>query len=123
VTTGKARKRTQAITALLTSRTLDAAAAACQVSKRTLIRWLQDEGFKREYEQAKDELLESTINALRGNGFEAAAVLRRIAKNPKAPFAARVSAARANIETLLRGVELQDLERRLRVLEELGKGN
>lgn len=123
MTTGKARKRTQAISALLTNRTLDAAANACGLSKRTLIRWMQEPAFKCDYERAQDELLESTLNALRGSGWDAARVLRSIAGNRKAPYPARVSAARASLETLLRGVEIQDLEKRIRALEEVAKEN
>ena len=120
--TGKSRKRTQAIGALLKHRTIAEAAAACGVTARTVLNWLNEPEFKQEYEQAKADLLESTINALRKGGFDSVNVLRTIAENGEAPAAARVSAARAMLELLLRGVALEEIEARIRQLEQNLKG-
>ena len=50
--TGQTRKQEQAIAALLTETTIEAAATVCGVSLRTLKRWLADDGFQREYRAA-----------------------------------------------------------------------
>ncbi len=116
--TGKERKRTQAIAELLKRRTIAEAANACGITSRTLLSWLAEPAFRRDYDNAKRDLLESTINHLREGGFDAVAVLREISRNESSPAAARVGAARGTIELLLRGVALMELEGRIQKLEE-----
>lgn len=106
-----------AIASLLGGRNIAAAAAQCGVSKRTLQRWLKHESFRRNYDDAKRELLEGTINKLRSVGGEAVDALREVVTDGEAAAAARVSGSRAILETLIKAVEVQELEKRIGELE------
>ncbi len=115
--TGKTRQMDAAIEGLMTCRTIGEAAAKAGVSKRTLQRWMKHEGFKKQYGRAKAELLEGTINRLRSEGWKGVEILSKIAGDNKTSSAARVSAASRLLETLMKAVEIQDLQQRLDALE------
>lgn len=114
---GQTRRMDEAIAALLTERTQADAARKIGVSRRTLMNWLKHESFRRRYEAAQRELLESTINGLRSAGGEAVEALRDVVNDAEAGATARVSGSRAILENLLRAVEFQDIERRISELE------
>jgi len=107
----------QVIAAILAAPTLKDAAASLGCTPRTVQRWMKHEGFRKQYERAKAELLEGSINALRGAGWQGVSTLREVARDTKTPAAARVSAARAILELLLRGIETQELAERIERLE------
>lgn len=111
------RRSEQVIAALLAAPSLKAAAESLGCTPRTIQRWMAQEDFRQEYDRAKAELLEGAINALRTSGWEGANTLRELAKDAATPPAARVSAARALLELLLRGIETQELEERIQRLE------
>src|ERR1700733_4507273 len=100
--TGKGRKRTQAVGALLEARTIAEAAEACKITPRTLLNWLGEPEFQAEYRSAKDQMLEGAINRLRVAGFDAARRLHQIAIDTKAPLPVVVSAAARLLELLLK---------------------
>ncbi len=79
--------------------------------------WLASDWFQTEYQAAKKQLLDSTINQLRTIGSEGVAALHDVVVNVENPPAARVSAARAILEVLLKAVEIQDITTRLERLE------
>ena len=114
---GKERLMDSAIASLLAGRNIAAAAAACGVSKRTLQRWLKHDEFRKQYDAAKRELLEGTINKLRSVGGEAVEALREVVTDGEAAAGARVSGSRAILETLIKAVEIQELEKRVGELE------
>lgn len=120
---GQTRRMDEAIAALLTERTQADAARKIGVSRRTLMNWLKHEGFRRRYEAAQRELLESTINGLRSAGGEAVEALRNVVTDAEAGAAARVSGSRAILETLLRAVEFQDIQQRIAALEKMLEGD
>lgn len=111
------RKREAAISALLSAVTLAEAAAQCGISEATLRRWRQEPEFEAEYRNAKGQLLETTINRLRIIGIDGVMALHRVAVDKDSPAGAVVSAGRAIAEVLLKAVEVQDMEERLRKLE------
>jgi hypothetical protein len=110
-----------AIAALLSTRTVRAAAVKCKLSEPTLYRLLQLPEFKTKYRAARRELVENTITQLQRDGADAAAALREIVKDKKTAASVRVSAARVILETGIKAVELIDLSERLDRLEELEK--
>lgn len=110
-------KQSAAIAALLTSSTNEAAAKKAGVSLRTLNRWLVEPNFRRALRLAQDEALERTFNRLAAVGAEAVQVLLEVAADKEAAPAARVSAARAILENLLRYTELHSLAERIAALE------
>jgi hypothetical protein len=107
----------EAIAALLVCRTQADAARKIGVSRRTLLHWMKHEGFRRRYEAAQRELLESTINGLRSIGGDAVVALRDVVTDAASGAPARVSGSRAILENLLRACELQDVARRISELE------
>jgi hypothetical protein len=121
--TGQTRKQEQAIAALLTETTIEAAATVCGVSLRTLKRWLADDGFQREYRAARRHLVERATGRLREAMGRAVKVLDEVAADKEAASAARVTAASRIIELGLRSHEVEDLQERLERLErEMEKG-
>jgi hypothetical protein len=109
-------RQQQALRALLERPTIAAAAESCNLSERTLFRYLEDEDFRAEYRRLRARLVEEVVADLQKGGVEAVGVLRR---NFEAESeSAQLRAARTVLEFMLRGTELVDLEARLAALEE-----
>jgi len=115
--TGKARQMEAAIQSLLTCRTIVEAAEQCQVSRRTLHRWMKHERFKRQYDAAKKGLLNGAINRLRMAGFDAGERLHEVIKDKDAPVSSAVFASGKVYDLLLKATEIEDLSERLDKLE------
>lgn len=114
----KERFRELAISALLSSRSVETAARKVGVSAKTLSRWLKDEEFRAEYQSVKKDLLRAGIGNLARKVFDAAEVLGEVAKKKGRPYqAARAHAATAIIRLSLDADVTDDLETRLRKLE------
>ena len=109
-------RQQQALRALLEHPTIAAAAENCNLSERTLHRYLQDPDFGAVYREERRHLTDEVIAALQKSGTSAVAALRNALSNENA--AVRVRAARAVLQYLFVGVELADLEERIKVLEE-----
>ena len=107
----------QAIAALLSERTIAAAAKKAQVSERTLYTWLDDPAFAEAYRKARREVVQQAIARLQQASGDAVNALRSIARNTKAPMSVRVSAASKILELAIKAVELEEIEARLSVLE------
>src|SRR3990172_5995700 len=71
------RKQEQAILALLSEPTIEAAAEACGVGQATLWRWMQLPSFQSEYRAARRWLVEASIGTLQYATTEAVETLRR----------------------------------------------
>jgi hypothetical protein len=112
------RKQEVAIAALLTAPTIADAAHAANISQPTLWRWLQREAFQATYRQARREAVSQAMAYLQQVAGEAVDTLRAVMQDSQKPASARVSAARAVLELAIRGIELEDLEARLQVLEQ-----
>jgi hypothetical protein len=113
----KDRKTEQAIAAVMRCRTIKEAAADCGLSYGALKMWLKQDWFRAEYDEAKRQMLDSTINQLRTAGGDAVSLLHKVVKNPKLATTPRVTAARAIVELLLKCVETQDIVARLERIE------
>lgn len=111
-------KQRRAISALMTSKSKEAAAAKAGVSPRSLSRWLTDPDFQVAVRLAQDEALERAFSHLVEQATAAVAVLADVAADTEATPAARVSAARALLENALRFAELNALAARVAALEE-----
>jgi hypothetical protein len=105
------------ITAILSCRTIKEAAEQSRVSERSIMRWLKEPEFQTQYQAAKSELLQATVNRLRTVAMDAVTTLHVVATEESNPPASRVSAGRAILEMLLRAVEVEDLCKRLDRLE------
>ena len=121
---GKAREHEKAITALLSTSSIEAAARKCGVTKRTLLRWMKDEDFCTEYRDTRKRLLRAATARLSRNAFRAADVLDKIFSGRPMPYqAARVAAAATTLRLAGEFDIIEDLELRIRKLEEQTRGN
>lgn len=113
-------RQKRALAALLTSTTIQEAAAQAKVPYSSVRRWLKsDEEFRGEYEAVLREATEGAAAQARQGMGEAIVTLREIMGDTKAAPNARVSAARTLLESGGRLLELQELEGRMRELERL----
>jgi hypothetical protein len=110
-------KQAQALSALLTEATVEAAAGKAQVSQRTLYRWLSDPIFTGAYREARRKAVGQAIARLQHASADAVTALRSVMNDAEAPAPARVNAAKAVLELAVRVVELEDLETRVQELE------
>jgi len=110
------RRQEAAIAALLLHPTLKAAAKAAGIGEKTLWRWLQDEGFRAAYQAARQEAVSQAIARLQHVAGDAVDTLRDVAADSEAPPAARVSAAKAILDLVIRRSEVEDLEQRIAAL-------
>ncbi|MBA3804103.1 MAG: hypothetical protein H0X14_00080 [Acidobacteria bacterium] len=110
-------RQEQALAALLSLGEVKAAAKKAKVGETTLWRWLKEETFSREYRDARRRLVETCVARLMADSTAASKALREITEDKSAPASARVAAARAILEHSIKGVEVLDLEPRLREIE------
>ena len=106
-----------AIAALLLGKSTRKVAAEINIGHRTLITWMKEDWFRSQYDDAKQELLDQTINMLRSAGEKGVRTLESVADNRKAAPTARAAAGRALLEVLLKAVDTQNLAERLREVE------
>jgi hypothetical protein len=108
----------RAIEALLSEPSIEAAAEASGVGRRTLHRWLaEDATFTAALRTSQDRAIDAAVSRLAGGAVDAADVLVSIANDKAERGATRVSAARALLDSVLRMVELRDLASRVASLE------
>lgn len=116
---GEKLSRTQEalISALLLAPTLGDAAHAAGIGEVTAWRWLKDAAFQTAYREARRAVVQQAITQVQRATGEAVETLRVVMQNPEAPASAKVSAAKAILETAVKAVELEDLEARIAALE------
>jgi len=112
----KLNNKELALVALLSNPSVKEAAAACNLSERTLFRFLSDDGFKTEYRDARRAIVETAIAAMQNGASEAVARLKDLmySENP----AAAVRSSQIVYESAVKGVEVLDLAERLEILED-----
>ena len=111
------RRKEAAIIGLLTKPTLDEAAAHAGISGPTLWRWLQDPAFQEEYRKARRQSMTQAIAQIQKIGAAAVLALKEIIEDVNASTSARVAAAKTVLEMGIRGIELEDLAKRVEELE------
>ena len=108
--------RERAILALLSEKTLGAAADKANIDERTLRRWLtEDATFKDEYDTARTATFQAGINRVQGLTTKAANTLEDLLDAEKHP-AVRLGAARTVVEI---GMNRHDADTILRTLDEI----
>jgi len=112
----KSRFRERAIVALLSASSVERAAKTAGMSRATLLRWMQDEGFKAELTAARRALVTEAISRLQVMLTDATATLHALL-TCKAPTV-RLGAARALVEFAFRAKDAEDFESRLSALEQ-----
>jgi transposase-like protein len=116
----KNRERLQerAVTLLLSEKTIERAAKRLNVTRQTLHRWMREPEFRAALTEAKCDLLKTATRALTRNSAKAAEVLGKIFMGrPRPNQSANVSAAIGTLRLALDAFALENLDERLRKLE------
>jgi hypothetical protein len=93
---------------------------ACKVagiSPRTGARWIRTDVFAEIYSEKRRATLQAAGGLLKAGSIGSIETLTSIAINPEAAATARVAAAKAVLDSMLRVVELNEVEERLAKLE------
>ena len=109
-------KQAKAIAALLTEKTIGAAAVSAGIGERTLYKWLADNSFRTALKSAEAELVDSAVRRLakgQGAALDTLETLMSKAKHEST----RASAAVSWLNLFLRFSEARDIEQRLSELE------
>ena len=110
-------KQSQFVAALMTTPTVERAAAVAGISTRTAWRWLRLPEVQAALRDVQDETLRAaTRQAVAAIGM-AVATLEAVMANPGAPAGAKVSAARTILDAAAKLSETADLARRISDLE------
>ena len=110
------QREEQAIAALLSEPTIEAAARKAGIGESTLLRWLREPSFKAAYRAARRSLVESAVGRLQQAATKAVAALER---NLTCGIpAVEVGAARSVLDQAIKAVELVDLAERVEQLEQ-----
>jgi hypothetical protein len=107
----------QVIAALLEHGTQEKAAAAAGISVVTLWRLHRKPEFRKALLEARSDAFSQAIGRLQQGSSAAAATLLRVMCDATSPAASRVRAAQCVLDSAARGIGLEDLEIRLRELE------
>ena len=117
MTMDSSRKTEEVIAALLQNPTIKEAATVTGLHENTVLRLMKQPEFQDQYRQARQELLQSTLNKLQELSSQAVATLSVVMAAQKSPASAKVSAARTVLEMQLRLIETADILQRLAVIE------
>ena len=116
------RKQEQAISGLLTMRTMAEAAIMAGVGESTLRRWLKNRNFVEEYRIARRQCVAVALNNLGRVCSQAVHTLEEVMSNADATPSSRVSAAKAALDVVIKVCEQEDLEQRIATLEAIIDG-
>jgi len=107
----------KALAALLTNKTVRAAAAACNLAERTLWRYLENTNFRQALRQAQEVLYKEIINRLTVGANQALDELETLITSAESEAVKR-HAISDWMGYTLKLYELQELEARISALEE-----
>ncbi len=105
-------KQKRAIAALMKTNTVKEAAKECGISDVSIYHWLSyDADFQLEYKKACGRIVQIVIHHVARKGCRAADVLEVIMNSDKSTDAARVSAAKGLIDLMMKGSDINVMER------------
>ena len=94
------------------------AAAVCGLSKNAIYKRLQNEDFRKRYDQMQGVLLATAAASMSDSVGDAVQTLRAIINDPETSAGVRVSAADALLRHTCRYVEMGNILRRVEALEQ-----
>ena len=116
---GLSARQKRAVSALLSTPSIRAAAEAARCSEASLWRWLRLEAFQQELDAAAAALIEGTVAGQVADFQDNQRTMREIRDDEDNAPGVRLRAAISLDTSLLRWRELRDVERRLARLEEV----
>ncbi len=111
-------RQERAIVALIQQPTIREAADSLKVNEVTVYRWLRDRDFQAAYRQARLEVVRQATARLQQACGQAVQTLVDVQNETDSSASVRVSAAKAVLDLAYKAVEIEDLDERLRALEE-----
>jgi hypothetical protein len=122
---GKKNRDDEIITALAAGGNIASAARHAGVSERTVRRRLADPAFARKVDEARTEMVRAVVGRLAATGVLAVTRLQDLVDNARSE-AVRLGAARAILEHMFKGAEVEVLAREVdalkRQFEEVQRG-
>ena len=112
------RKQEHAIVALLSTRSVEEAARACNTPVRTLYRWLKEPLFDAAYRAAKRADFGQSIARLHHLSSAAVTTLGKVMLDQATPPATKVRAADSILDHTSKAIEIEDIEARVAALEQ-----
>ncbi len=106
------------IEALMSTRSVEAAAKKVKVAPSTLYRWLREDDFKTAYRQVKSEVVGHALTRLQNATTKAVDALIAIVGDTKASAQTRVTAAKTILDFSTKAVETEEILARLEALEQ-----
>ena len=114
------RKLDDFVLALMTHGTLEETAEALGIDPRTVRRWLKESGVRRRLHEIRQDAMDRAMTQLQAAATEAVLCLRQVMASGDSE-SAKVAASRVILEQALRAVEINDVQTRLDVLEEIAR--
>ena len=112
-----ARKKDEAIAALLTQRNIDEAAKAVGIAPNTLLKWMKEPEFDTAYREARRLAFRQSVSRLQQASGAAVSTLLKIMVDATAPHSTRVRAADSVLDHAAKAIEIEDIEARVSELE------
>jgi len=106
-----ARKKEEAIAALLTQRNIEEAAKATGISPNTLLKWMKEPG------EARRTAFSQSIARLQQGTSAAATTLIKLLLDPNTPASVRARVADSIFAHASKAIEIEDIEVRVSELE------
>ena len=110
-------KKEQAIVALLSHRSVEAAAGAVGINANTLLRWTKEPEFAAAYEEARLTVFSQSIGRLQVASGAAVSTVLKIMLDPNVPAGSRLRAAEVVLEHAAKPGVMEDFEDRMAKLE------
>src|SRR3984957_14169992 len=111
-------KREEAIIALLSQRSVEDAARACNTPIRRLYRWMTETEFDAAFRAARRKADGQSVSRLQQGSAAAATTLLKVMVNPATPASMRLRAAEAVLTHAAKAIEIEDIEARVAALEQ-----
>src|ERR1022692_90113 len=118
-----ARKKEQAVAALLTQRNIEEAAKATDIAPNTLLKWMKDPEFDAAFLAARRAAFGQTTARLQQGSSAAATILMKLMLDANTPPSTRVRAAEAIINHAGKAIEIEDIEVRVAALEQAAEAS
>jgi transposase-like protein len=116
-------KQEAAILALLSAKNVEEAARMAAITPRTLYRWMREPEFDAAYRAARRQAYGQSISRLQQGSTAAATTLLRVMVDATTPASTRVRAAEAVLNHAAKAIEIEDIDARLRELEQAAENN
>jgi hypothetical protein len=111
------QKMQQAITALLSHRSIEEAAREVGISPNTLVRWMKEPEFQAACLEVRRTVFSHAVGRLQDAAGAAATTVLKIMLDANAPAATRLRAAEVVLEQAAKAGEMEDVQDRVARLE------